>query len=55
MHNGENPFLPTSFHLPLKRPADGGSGCEGISRHPPFSLLSFMSMKLLKADFERAG
>mgnify|MGYP004714979433 CR=1 FL=1 len=44
-----NLFLPSSFHLLLKRPADGGFGCEGTSFHPPFSLLSFV--KLLP-DFE---
>ena len=42
-----NLFLPSSFHLLLKRPADGGFGCEGTSCHPPFSLLS--SVKLLLA------
>ena len=42
-----NLFLPSSFHLLLKRPADGGSGCEGTSCHSPFSLLS--SVKLLPA------
>ena len=35
-----NLFLPSSFHLLSKRPADGGSGSEGTSCHPPFSLLS---------------
>ena len=42
-----NLFLPSSFHLLLKRPADGGFGCERTSFHPPFSLLS--SVKLLPA------
>ena len=42
-----NLFLPSSFHLLLKLPADGGSGCEGTSCHPPFSLLLFV--KLLPA------
>ena len=42
-----NLFLPSSFHLLLKRPADGGFGCERTSFHPPFSLLS--SVKLLLA------
>ena len=42
-----NLFLPSSFHLLSKRPADGDSGCEGTSCHSPFSLLS--SVKLLPA------
>ena len=42
-----NLFLPSSFHLLSKRPADGGVGCEGTSCHSPFSLLS--SVKLLPA------
>ena len=42
-----NLFLPSSFHLLSKRPADRGFGCEGTSCHPPFSLLS--SVKLLPA------
>jgi len=29
-----NLFLPSSFHLLLKRPADGGFGCERTSFHP---------------------
>ena len=51
-----NLFLPSSFHLLLKRPADGGFGCERTSFHPPFSLLSFVKLLLarqrLKADCE---
>ena len=54
-----NLFLPSSFHLLLKRPADGGFGCERTSFHPPFSLLSFVKLlppksgkQRLKADFE---
>ena len=37
-----NLFLPSSFHLSLKRPVDGGSGSEWTSCHHPFSLLSFV-------------
>ena len=51
-----NLFLPSSFHLLLKRPADGGFGCERTSFHPPFSLLSSVKLLLarqrLKADCE---
>ena len=39
-------FLPSSFHLLLKLPADRGSGCEGTSCHPPFSLLLFVKLLL---------
>ena len=51
-----NLFLPSSFHLLLKRPADGGFGCERTSFHPPFSLLSSVILlpagQRLKADCE---
>lgn len=37
----EIPFLPSSFHLPLKRLAGGRFGYDGTSRHCPFIFLSF--------------
>lgn len=37
----EIPFLPSSFHSPLKRPAGGRSGYDGTSRHCPVIFLSF--------------